>query len=187
MQSNQKLLQHVLNIFRERSTYMYFEFWGLLPQERTVNLHKWKFSQRDNLPIFDEETLIGKYLAKSHMFYHSAWLFRVGKKIECSSLRSFLPQNENYFDKTKLRGTSTRSGRHTLFCYKKQDLLFNETFQCWLNSRKSCYFLKFALSLWLCNSSIWVHRFRICLWSDNLKPSAPGLWKNREKLNLNSS
>lgn len=90
MQSNQKLLQHVLNIFRERSTYMYFEFWGLLPQERTVNLHKWKFSQRDNLPIFDEETLIGKYLAKSHMFYHSAWLFRVGKKIECSSLRSFL-------------------------------------------------------------------------------------------------
>ncbi|XP_074609972.1 uncharacterized protein LOC141864132 isoform X2 [Acropora palmata] len=43
------------------------------------------------------------------MFYHPAWLFRVGKKIECSSLRSFLPQNENYFDKTKLRGTSTRS------------------------------------------------------------------------------
>ena len=107
---------------------MYFEFWGLLPQERTVNLHKWKFSQRDNLPIFDEETLIGKYLAKSHMFYHPAWLFRVGKKIECSSLRSFLPQNENYFDKTKLRGTSTRSGRHTLFCYKKQDSLLMKLF-----------------------------------------------------------
>lgn len=133
MQSNQKLLQLVLNIFRERSTYMYFEFWGLLPQERTVNLHKWKFSQRDNLPIFDEETLIGKYLAKSHMFYHSAWLFRVGKKLNAAPCVLFCR-------KTKIILIKRSCVEH------RQDLVGIHYF---VTKNKTCFLMKLFSADWI--------------------------------------